>query len=570
MSTQEALKRLSDCFSAGQISRRQFVTRATALGLSGAWIAALERGALAGPAPTKASLRPGAQDDETTFVVAVEGDIDTFDPAFTAGSKTAQTVIQNTFDQLTQYEVVEKTAPDGSTYQSVDTEQIVPMLAESATVEGDTMVFTLPGDLAFSNGDSIEAQVVLEGYRRIFETNGISSFLLSMGGGVTDVSAFAAPDDTTFTITMSQANGLIPKNNVMHNTSTLSSAEIASNATETDPWATEYFGANLGVGNGPYVLDIYRPGDSIELVVNENYHGESPGFGRVILKIVPDPTQRVQLLQGGDVDFATLVPIQQYESLSEDPGLNVLSIPSNLLTMIEMNSTIPPFDNPLVRQAVAFATPYQDVIDSVYLGQATPAGSIIPSGMPTSDFSTNPYTTDLDQARALLAEAGFPDGEGLPDVSLSLRAGDASWERIAILTQDSLRQIGMEVTIEKLAYAPFNEAQQGGMLQFWVDEFLSWVNDPFYQMSWMAVSTSPVNYTRFLSERVDELVQEFTLAEPGPERDAASVEAQTIINESANYVYLCQPNWTVYTRADIGGYVYYNDELPRLGLFERV
>ena len=569
MSKHDELRRLSEDFGSGRISRRAFLTGATALGLSGAWIAALERGALAGPAPLRSTLRAGEQVDATTLIVAVEGDIDTFDPAFTVGSKTAQTVIQNTFDQLTQYRIVESTTPSGDPYQTVDTEQIDPMLAESATVEGDTMVFTLPEGLAFSNGDPIDAEVMLTGYQRIFETGGVSSFLMSMGGGVTDASAFAAPDSRTFTITMSRPNTLIPKNNVMHNTSALNPEEVSANTTETDPWATEYFKGNLGIGHGPYQLESYRPGDAITLVANPAYHGAQPAFSTVILKIVPDPIQRVQLLQKGDVDFATLVPIQEYESLTEDSGLKILSIPSNLLTMLEMNSTIPPFDNPAVRQAVAFATPYQEIVDQVYSAQAAPAGSIIPSGMPTSDFTTTPYATDPERARTLLEEAGFPDGDGLPEIKLTVRIGDASWERIAILVQDALREIGMAVTIEKLTYGAFNEAQQAGRLQFWVDEFLSWVNDPFYQMSWTAVSTSPVNYPQFLSERVDELVAEFALAEPGPERDAASVEAQQIINESANYVYLCQPNWTVYTRADIAGYVYYNDELPRFSLFTR-
>src|SRR3712207_7387881 len=68
--------------------------------------------------------------------------------------------------------------------------------------------------------------------------------------------------------------------------------------------------------------------------------------------------------------------------------------------------------------------------------------------------------------------------------------------------------------------------------------------------------------TLFRSDRVDEIVAQYTLAEGSPEREAASKEAQAIIIEEAPYVYLCQPNWLLYTRADIDGYVYYNDELP--------
>ena len=549
-----------------RLSRRSLMARAAAFGLAPVTAVTLADG-IASTAPVTRSSR---QDDRaSTLIVAVEGDIDTFDPAFSVNSKIAQTVIQNTFDQLTQYEIVERTAPDGTTYRTVDTERIVPMLAAEARRDGAELIFTLRNDLTFSNGDPIDAETILAGYQRIFETQGISSFLLAMGGGVTDVSAFSAPNPETFVIEMSTPNDLIPKNNVMHNTSAVNPDEIEEHQTETDPWATEYFRQNLGVGSGPYQLESYQPGDAITLVANDRYYGEQPHFERVILKVVPDAVQRVQLLTKGDVDVVTLIPVQSFADLEDDPDLRALSLPSRLLTLLEMNGTIAPFDNKLVRQAVAFATPYEAIIEQIYQGQAAPAKSVIPAGMPTSDFSTSPYVEDVSIARERLAAAGFPDGNGLPSITLSTRIGNDQWEQTAILVQAALREIGMEVTIEKLAYAAFNEAQQGGRLQFWIDEFLSWVNDPFYQLSWMAVSTSPVNFPRFQSDRVDELIAEYTLAQPGPEREAASREVQAIVAEESNYVYVCQPNWTVVTRADIDGYVYYNDELPRFAYFFR-
>src|SRR5713101_5851997 len=79
-------------------------------------------------APTAAAT--GAPPNEKVLIVAVDGDIDTFDPCCTVGTKTSQTTIQNTFDQLTQYAQVEKTLPDGTKYMTVDTSKIVGMLAE--------------------------------------------------------------------------------------------------------------------------------------------------------------------------------------------------------------------------------------------------------------------------------------------------------------------------------------------------------------------------------------------------------------------------------------------------------
>src|SRR5215471_6372275 len=110
MSVSEELKHLADAYASKKISRRALWKGAAALGLSAPWIAALEKGATAAPARTWSQRSANQADKATTFIIAVEGDIDTWDPGFTVGSKTSQTVLQNVFDQLTQYQVVDKTA----------------------------------------------------------------------------------------------------------------------------------------------------------------------------------------------------------------------------------------------------------------------------------------------------------------------------------------------------------------------------------------------------------------------------------------------------------------------------
>ena len=561
----QQLKGLAEDFAAKKISRRQLWQGAAALGLSGMWIAALEKGAHAGPAPLHNQLKAAGQDKATTLIIAVAENVDTFDPAWTVGSKTAQTALQNLFDQLTQYEIVDAIAPDGTAYQTVNTESIIGMIAETWEYDpADTsvMVFKVRPGVTYANGNPINANTLVDSYRRVFDA-GVSKFLLSMGGAIVDSTAFEARDESTFIIKMSKANTLTAKNNVMHNTSCIDPVEIAANATAEDPFALEYFKANLATGNGPYKLESYKPDDSLVLVANETYFGEQPAFTTVILKVVPDATQRVQLMTKGDVDTATKVPIKEYEALKANADIKTLSIPTPLIVMLELNGLVAPFDNKAVRQAIAYATPYQDIIDQIYLGQAAAAKSLVPAGMPTSDFSFSAYELNYDKAKELLAAAGFPEGEGLPDITLSIAGDDVQKERIGILMQDSLKNIGIEIKIEKLAYAQFNELQQGSKLQMWTDEWISWVNDPFYHVSWLAQSASPNNYPKLKSDEIDALIAEFTLSDDTAGREAASKRIQEIVVDESNYVFLCQPNWVFYSRQDLGGYVYYNDELPR-------
>jgi peptide/nickel transport system substrate-binding protein len=568
MSVNQEIKLLQADYAARKIDRRQLFKGLGALGIGGMWLAAIEKGALAAPVSQTPGLRTSAQDAET-LIIAVAENIDTWDPGFTVGSKSSQTVLQNAFDQLTQYQVIDATSPDGTAYRTVDTTQIIGMLASDVKMDGANMIFTLRPDAVYSNGDPVDAAAMKTGYDRIIESGAIASFLLGMGGGVTSSDQFTANDDGTFTIAMSVPNTLIPQCNVMHNTDALNPAELTANATDTDPWALEYFKANLGIGNGPYKLDSYKPDDSIVLVADENYYGDAPFFKKVIMKIVADATQRVQLLKNGDVDTATKIPFPEYQGLSTDENVKTLSIPSNLIVFVEMNTTLAPFDKKEVRQAVAYATPYQDIIEQVYLGQAAEAKSLIPSGMPTHDPSTNQYSYDLEKAKALLETAGFPGGDGLPDITLTIAGDDQQKERYAIILQDSLKKIGMNVEIQKLAYAQYNALQQGSKLQMWTDEWLSWVNDPFYHLSWLAQSESPSNYPKFKSDRADELIAQFTLSDDAAGREAASKEIQAILIEESPYIFVAQPNWIIYFGNDIDGYIYYNDELPRYASMTR-
>src|SRR6267143_6111131 len=142
-----------------------------------------------------------------TLVVAVEGDIDTFDPAFTVGSKPAQTTIQNTFDQLTQYKHADKTVA-GVNFTGVDTEAMDGMLAESFEVKGNQAIFTLRQGLTYQDGTPITAQVIEQGYKRVFAAQGISYFLLSMAA-VPDGNHIKALDDRRVASNMDAPNLLL-------------------------------------------------------------------------------------------------------------------------------------------------------------------------------------------------------------------------------------------------------------------------------------------------------------------------------------------------------------------------
>jgi peptide/nickel transport system substrate-binding protein len=542
-----------------RITRREVLARggAAAVGLTvgGSLLAAC------GGAEEAERAAEAAKTPRDTLVVAVEGDVDTFDPAFTVGSKPSQTTLQNVFDQLTQYEQVEKELA-GITFRGVDTESIQGMLAESFEDTGESVVFTLRDGITYHDGTPVTAEHIEQGYRRVFEAQGISYFLLSMAA-VPDPDHVRALDSRRVEIRKDTDNLLLLKNNTMHNTSAVNFEEAKEHASANDPWATEYFKKQVATGNGPFMFADYRPGDSIVMDANPDYYAGKPKLARVIQKIVPEATQRILLIKRGEVDMIMIPPVKELEALKEDPNLQVLTFPNPRNYMLEMNNAIPPFDTKEVRQAVAYAVPYKDILEDVFHGFAQENKSIVGNGMPSSDFSSWTYDTDLDKAAELLAAAGFANGEGAPAITITVRADWEEAERSAILIQANLNQLGLQTSIQKLAFAQFNEQEQGRKLQIFIDEWLSWVNDPWYHMSWNVSSDSPTNYTNYKNPQVDELVKKWTLSTDVEGRLEGSREAQRLVNEDAPHAYLAGPNWNVVLRKNVTGYVYYNDELNR-------
>jgi peptide/nickel transport system substrate-binding protein len=540
------------------ITREELVKRGGALVVG----AGLGASVFAGSAPAARSVRRRRiATPRDTLVVAVEGDIDTFDPAFTVGSKPSQTTIQNTFDQLTQYKHVRKRV-GGRAFNGVDTEQVIGMLAESYVRKGNDYIFTLRKGLRYHDGTPVTAKSIEQGYRRVFDAQGISYFLLTMAA-VPKPDHIRALDDRRVRIHMDTPNLLFLKNNTMHNTSAVSFEEVRKRAAGKDKWATQYFKKHLATGNGPFMLDEYVPGDRIVLERNDRYYGGRPRLARVIQKIVPEASQRLLLLKRGEVDVVMVPPVKELDSLKEDPNLRVLSHPNPRNVMLEMNTKIAPFDKKEVRQAVAYAVPYDALLKSVMHGYAQPNRSICGRGMPGSDFSSWKYATNLAKAAERLKAAGHDGGRGVAPITITVRADWEEAERAAILISANLQKLGLRAQIQKLAFAPFNEQEQGRKLQCWIDEWLSWVNDPWYHMSWNVTSTSPTDYTNYKNAKVDALQKRWTLSLDKAGRLDGAREAQRLVNEDAPHAYLYGANWNVVVRSNVRGYVYYNDELNR-------
>jgi peptide/nickel transport system substrate-binding protein len=492
-----------------------------------------------------------AQDANTTLIVAVPNDIQNLDPTLSSADTVTQELLTNVYEWLVDYQVVDQ----GGTMVG-EPSNFIGGLAEKFewSADGKTITFTLRQGLKFSNGDPINAQAVKFTYDRIYDQNGVTPFLMSMAA-VPSKDHVTVVDDLTIQIAVDTPNTLLLGNIAQFGHSILNPNVVQPHMTEADPFAHEWLKTNTaGTEQGPFRLESWEPGNQWVMVRNENYHGEAPKLERVIFKVIPDASSRLAQLQSGAVDMAYELPKQDLQALESDPNIQVLRNPSRSVYFLGMNFNVAPFDNVKVRQAISWAIPYETIVNEVLKGYGQQLTSPIPNGTPyhTDEYFT--YTADYEKAKALLAEAGFADGF---DTTLEIPSGIQEAKETAVWVQQSLAQIGVNVTISELPGAAFNEKNQKHELGFFFGSWLSINNDPFYHLFWLFRSDC-CNYTNYNNQAIWDSIDTNTLNADAAAREAAAMEAQKTLVDEAAWVYLYQPDHVVAVRANVKGYVYYS------------
>ncbi len=444
----------------------------------------------------------------------------------------------------------------------IGTSEVVPSpLLDSYEVADDgTATFTLNPDAKFASGDPITAADAVYMLRRSIEAPASYIPLLLPFIAIDSPDAFTVVDELTFTIAPNQPTALFDRFMTFQVFGPIQESLANEQATDDDPFAFEYFTTNANA-SGPYTLTSWdQARGEVILDPNPGWPGQVANDG-IIVRNVPDASQRAQLLQNGDLDVAVGLPPRLVAELRDDPDVNVYTAPSTRLIYIGMNSAAEPnLDNKLVRQAISYAVPYQALIDNVMFGFASTAGTLITSNMDTyQGEAAGIYTTDLAKAQELMAESGVAPFE----VELAVQNSRSQDQEAAVFIQDALREIGITVNINVLPDGEYSEKLNGRELPMFFHEWFSWGDDPFYQMTFLAKCDAFTNFAGACNERLDEIIAEGTFETDQQRRDALGLEAQQLMVDDANRIYLWSADWILATRADISGVTKDFTEVPR-------
>ncbi len=372
------------------------------------------------------------------IVVTYKDDITTLDPAI-GYDWVNWSMIKSLYSRLMDYEP--------------GTANLVPSLAETFEVSPDglTYTFKLRKGVKFSNGREVVASDVKYSIERAVnpKTQGpgagffgaISGFDAVSGGTSETLSGIETPDDQTVVFKLSR-----PDATFLHVLAINFASVVPKEAVEA---AAGDFGKKP-VGSGTFILKDWTIGQKLVFDRNPDYFVKGmPYIDKVTVEVGQEPLVALLRLQKGEVDIAGdgIPPAKFLEIKNSPEGAQMIVDGEQLHTgYVTLNTKIKPLDNVKVRQAINMAI-NKERITRILNGRATPANQPLPPLMPGYDKSFTGYAYDVDKAKALLAEAGYPDGFE----TILFSTNTDPQPRIAQAIQQDLAAIGVKAEVRALA-----------------------------------------------------------------------------------------------------------------------
>jgi peptide/nickel transport system substrate-binding protein len=426
------------------------------------------------------------------------------DPMTPAANELSQLVAWQIYDRLLTHGM--KTLSDGKIMY--DSTKLEPELATSWEVsdEGKTMVFHLRPDAIFHDGSPVTAADVKWSFDRAIAAGGFPAIQMA-AGSYTDPSAFSVVDEHTFKISLPAGNKLAMPDLAVPVPDIVNSKLALSHATKEDPWALNWT-RDHDAGGGPFKVASWKAGDQIVFDRFDGWKsGPLPALKRVVYREIESAGTRRALLEKGDVDVSVGLPPKDFAELAAAGKVNVIgTLMQNEMFHVDMNVTMKPFDDKKVRQAIAYALPYDAIMKQALYERAVPMFGADPAApFPPVWPTASPYKTDLDRAKALLKEAGYADGfktELFIDSSQSTMQ-----EPMALLIQEQLKKLGIEVAITKIPGSEWFAKMGSKSMPMDINYFYGWLDYPeyFYFWTYDGKNNSVFNTPNYVNPDLDKL-----------------------------------------------------------------
>ncbi|KAF6639284.1 ABC transporter substrate-binding protein [Pantoea sp. EKM10T] len=379
-----------------------------------------------------ASIQAKTPDDQ--LIVGMNmNNLLTLDPAAMTGNEVVGIVV-NLYDGLVELNPQQLT-------------EVRPALAERWSVSPDnrTLTFHLRDNVRFHSGNPLTSADAVWSMRRVLHLNlAQASVWKSYGFSRDNVDQMiTAPDDHTLVITLPRPND---PQLVIYSLAALGSMVVLDSKTvqqhEVDgDWGNRWLTTHEA-GSGPFRLDVWQAKDVLRMSRATDYWRGEAKMSRVVFRHLQESQTLRLMMEKGDLDIASNMAIPDVRALRHDPDLTIDAVRKGTIYYLAMSMKDPHFDNIKVREAVRYLVDYQGINKSLMTGYGELHQRPIQAGMPAT-LPDPGYRLDVPRARALLAEAGYPDGF---DTTLRVLA-DQPFLNIAIAVQSTLLQGGIRAKI---------------------------------------------------------------------------------------------------------------------------
>ncbi len=419
-------------------------------------------------AETTAEVK-GVEVDTTGYLVAaLNADIQTADVQKT--SKDYEVPL-NIFDRLVDIEV----DADGNS-------KIVPSLAESWDISDDGLEYTfhLRQGVKFHNGNDFTAEDVAYTFHRLLTTEGAvnTEFIDQIEGAEELMNAEAATlegvevvDDYTVKVTLKEPfAGFL---------ASISSPGVSIYDSEATDAAGDQFGMDpaLTVGTGPFEFSSWSFNNQLVLTRNEDYWKGASELPGVVIKIIPDTETQSMMFESGELDILDLdFAADSVDRFTETYPDQIVQGPRVGITYFTMNFNKEPFEDVRVRKAVQMAIDRQAILDALYGGRGQVEQGIFPHGLIGFNADQEEIKYDPEAAKALLAEAGYPDGFDM-EIAADSSASDTITMALEIVSSQ-LAEIGINAEIQTYDQSTWLETRKAGELGSFMSTWTADYNDP--------------------------------------------------------------------------------------------
>lgn len=349
--------------------------------------------------------------------------------------------------------------------------QIIPGAAESWSTSADGRVYTfkLNRSMKWSDGQPVTAHDFAYGWLRGLDpaTKSVRAWMLYLiegaeaynkGTGPREAVGVKAVDDYTLEVKLVRPAPFFPAYAAANNIYFSQPKHVIEK--HGDKWVqTE----NV-VFSGPFVVSEYKPGSLAVMTPNPNWPGKKPNVTRVEYYVVPDAATVLGKYEAGELDFAMGLPIGEIDLITKDDKLKSLFtvLPESRVMTLQLNTTKQPWNNQKVRQAIFHAIDQTELTKGPFRGVFRTSESLRPPEMPGGNFAPLKGFVNVEKAKQLLSEAGFPGGQGFPEVSILVPNQEDSVIAADYLQDRLTKTLGLKVKVEVMESVAFLDKVQSG------------------------------------------------------------------------------------------------------------